>query len=173
MSERVKVNSSGNDGQTKEQERLRKRALQRMARFASEENWEELDQEVRDLQLTAEEEKEIDSQAIGQFHRLACQQARDSSGRATFENLFRVAFLYGQLDPQDGVDSALARVIPTLAETTMECFRRASVAEALPVRDLELNYAIKGSLVLSALTKALDIHREHIGNSKKRTRGRN
>jgi hypothetical protein len=164
-------NSSDHDRRTKEQEKQRKRALQRLARYTFEDNWEDLETIVRDLQMTPEEEKESDSQATIKFHRLACQQARDSTGRATLERLFRIFFLYSQLNPQDGIDAALARVIPTLTETTMECFRRASVAEALPVRDLELNYALKGSLVLAALAKAWDGHREHMASSKKKKVG--
>jgi hypothetical protein len=144
----------------------RKRALQRLAKYAVEGDWEGMRKEVRNMQLTAEEEKEVDRQAGDIFHRLACEQARDATGQATLERLFRVAYLYGQLNPQDGIDAALARVIPTLTETTMECFRRASVVEALPVRDLELNHA-KLALVLSALTRAWDNHRQQ-GCSRKK-----
>jgi hypothetical protein len=101
--------------------------------------------------------------ALKKFHELAWQQAEQSSGPAAPGRAFRIALLYKQLDPQDGVESALAPVIVPLAEMTMECLRRASASEALPVRGLELNHAFKGALVLSALTKAWDSHREHMG----------
>ena len=51
---------------------------------------------------------------------------------------------------------------PSLTEATLECFRRASGSDALPARNLELGYAMKGALVLSALAKAYDSHRDAI-----------
>jgi hypothetical protein len=144
------------------------RVFQRLAKYILANDWEGLHKEVGNLKLTPEEEKEIDRQAATKFHRLACQQARGSIGQNSFESLFRVAFLYNELSPRDGIEATLARVIPTLTETTMECVRRGSVAEALPIRDLEFNYATKMALVLAALTKAWDGHREHVASSKKK-----
>lgn len=44
----------------------------------------------------------------------------------------------------------------------MECFRRAAAAEASPARNAELVLAMKSALTLSALTKALDGHRDAV-----------
>ena len=137
-----------------------------MLRFAAEENWEEFKKELDDLQLTPKEEQELANEALRKFHWLAWQQALPSE-KAPAGSHFRVALLYKQLDPQDGIQSALARVIVAFTETTNDCLRRASASDALPVRDLEHNVATKGALVLSALTKAWDSHREHMGHSKK------
>ena len=140
----------------------------RMQRLASEGKWEELAKEYQGLRLAAQEEQEVDAEALREFHNLVWQQALRSTGReGELTEAFRVCFLYNQLDPRDGVDAALAGLIIALTNTTMECFRRASVSDALPVRDLELNYAMKGTLITSALTKALDNHRERSRHPKK------
>ena len=103
-----------------------------------------------------------------ELHLLACEQVLKSTGRdEKREGAFSTGVLYKHLNPQDGVESALARVIVALTDTTMECVRRASVSDALPVRDLELGYAMKGALIMSALTKAWDYHREPIRHPKK------
>jgi hypothetical protein len=145
----------------------REATFQRILRFASEENWEKFKKEFESLQLTAQENEELADQAFKRFHRLAWQQALHSSGQAAPESPFRIALLYKQLNPQDGVESALTRVIVALSETTMDCFRRASVSDAPPVRDIELKHATRGALVLAALTEAFDGHRERFLHPKK------
>jgi hypothetical protein len=150
------------------EENIRREAKSaRLLRFLSEGNQKAFEEEFPDLRLTAEEENELADKFLKKFHEQAWQQAEQSSGPAAPGRAFRVALLYKQLSPQDGIASALGRVIPTLTENTMECFRRASVAEASPVRDLELKYAIKGAQGLAALTRAWDGHHEHMGYSRK------
>jgi hypothetical protein len=101
------------------QEDIRKEAkLERMLRFASEENWEKFKEELQSLRLTAKEDEELASVAFKKFHELAWQQADQSSGSAAPGRAFRVALLYKQLNPQDGIESALGL---SLAEMTMEC----------------------------------------------------
>jgi hypothetical protein len=60
--------------------------------------------------------------------------------------------------PNDGAESALARLMIAATNAAMDCFTRANSAAA-EVRDLELNYAVKLSLVTAALGKAFDQHR--------------
>jgi hypothetical protein len=60
--------------------------------------------------------------------------------------------------PNDGLESTLSRLMITATNAAMDCFARAN-SEASEVRDLELNYAVKLSLVAATLGKALDHHR--------------
>jgi hypothetical protein len=95
------------------EENIRKEAkLDRLLRLMSEDNWEEFKEEFQDLRRTATEDKELASVALKKFHELAWQQADQSSGPAAPGRAFRVALLYKQLNPQDGIESALGRVIP-------------------------------------------------------------
>ena len=144
-------------------ERVRKEAtLQRMLRFSSEGNWERFKTEFEGLPLEEKKKfnKELNRAAMRKFHLLACEQVLGSPGQdEKREGAFSTGVLYKHLNPQDGVELVLARVIVALTDTTMECVRRASVSDALPARDLELNYATKGALIIAALTKAFDNHR--------------
>jgi len=136
--------------------------MERMLRFASEGNQEAFNRELQDLELTAKERKLLSEEAFKKLHWSSCQQAQRSTGNSDPESAFRLALHYKELNPQDGIESALARVIPALTEVTLECFCRASGSDALPARNLELGYAMKGALVLSALAKAYDSHRDGI-----------
>ena len=144
-------------------ERVRKEAtLQRMLRFSSEGNWERFKTEFEGLPLEEKKKfnKELNRAAMRKFHLLACEQVLGSPAQdEKREGAFSTGVLYKHLNPQDGVELVLARVIVALTDTTMECVRRASVSDALPARDLELNYATKGALIIAALTKAFDNHR--------------
>jgi len=140
----------------------REATFQRILRFASEENWEKYHTELEGLQLTPKESKVLAEAAFKALHRLAWQQASHSSGQVTPESPFRIGLLYKQLNPQDGVESALTRVMVALTEATMDCFSRASESDAPPVRDIELRHAMRGALDLAALTKAFDSHRRAI-----------
>ena len=147
----------------KAREHVRREAtLQRMLRFSSEGNWEEFNKEWEGLPAQEKRKfnKELNDTATREFHFLAFKQVLESTGQGEKRGgAFRTMVLYRHLNPQDGVESALARVIVALTDTTMECVRRASTSDALPVRDLELNYAMKGALVMAALTKAFDNYR--------------
>jgi hypothetical protein len=109
----------------------------------------------------------LDGRRFERTRKAICCTLRIGEGEGLTE-AFDAAFLYALLGPQDGVESALARLIVALTSTTMECLRRASTSDALPVRDLELNCALKGALVMSTLTKALDHHREKTRDLKRR-----
>ena len=152
-------------------ERVQKEAtLQRMLRFSSEGNWERFKTEFEGLPLEEKEKfnKEVNRAATREFHRLAREQVLESTGQDEKRGgAFRTGVLYKRLNPKDGVESVLARMIVALTDTTMECVRRASVSDALPARDLELGYAMKGALIMSALIKAWDYHREPIRHPKK------
>ena len=108
-----------------------------------------------------EERESISRMLKEELDRQACLQALRSSGKDSpkIDPSFGTIALYFQLEPFDGTESALAQVTTAIRNMTMDCLERASSAQALPVRDLELNYATKGALVLTALTKALDTHR--------------
>jgi len=151
-----------------EQNILREGKYARMLRLHYEGNRDAFNKELEGLQLTRAEEKLLVHEVLKQFHRLSSHQAHHSP-----ESSFRVAVHYRQLNPQEGVEAALGRIIPELTEATMDCFRRASVSDASPVRNLELGYALRGALVLSALTRAYDRHREGIltAREKKPSRG--
>jgi hypothetical protein len=136
--------------------------LQRMRRFSSEGKWEEFNKELEGLPAQEKRKfnKELKNKATREFHFLAIKQVLESTGQGEKRGgALSTMVLYRHLNPQDGVESALVRVIVALTDTTMECVRRASTSDALPVRELELNYAMKGAVVLAALTKAFDNHR--------------
>jgi hypothetical protein len=141
----------------------RKAALQRMLRFASEENWEAFQEEVKAHQDLADHEQGIKKEAkVERMLRFASDlrvNCRTEEKKLLSDEAFKD---YEELNAQDGIESALARVMPALTEATLGCFRRASGSDALPARNPELGYAMKGALVLSALAKAYDSHRDAI-----------
>ena len=143
-------------------------ALQRMLRLASEGKWEEFTREWDAQKRTFQLEEELSKQAIRKFHYLGWQQAIQATGERDDSSLpFRLGMLYRLLNPQDGIESALAPAIVAMNDLTTECVRRASMTDALPVRDLELNHAMKAALVLSELSKAFDNHRHRLAQQKK------
>ena len=125
------------------------------------------DEDAIEEQLSAlpppspEERESISRMLKEELDRQACLQALRSSGKdlPKIHPSFGTIALYYQLEPLDGTESVLAQVMTAIRNMTMDCLERASNAQALPVRDLELNYATKGALILPALTKALDTHR--------------
>ena len=148
----------------------REATLQRMRRFASEGNWERFKTEFEELPIEEKNEfdQELYSAAMRKFHLGAWQEVLDSTGRdKKGREAFSTALLYQQLHPQDGVESACAQLIVATRDMTLECVRRASTSDALPVRDVELNYAMRGALVMAALIKVFDNHRELIHRPKK------
>jgi hypothetical protein len=66
--------------------------------------------------------------------------------------------LFATFLPNDGQESALARLMVAATNTGMECYARAN-SDAPEIRDLELNYAIRLSLTAAMLSKAFDHHR--------------
>ena len=141
-----------------------------MLRFASKGNWEEFEKEWEGLPDQEKEKfnKELNDAATREFHFLARQQILELTGQEKKRGgAFSAGVLYKHLNPEDGVELVLARMIVALTDMTMECVRRASVSDALPARNLELNYAMKGALIISALTKAWDHHREPIPQPKR------
>ena len=124
-----------------EQNILREGKYARMLRLHSEEIGTHLTKNLRGYNLLRAEEKLLVDEVLKQFHRL-------SSTRLTTrpESSFRVAVHYRQLNPQDGVEAALGRIIPELTEATMDCFRRASVSDASPVRNLESGRRAQGRI---------------------------
>jgi len=68
------------------------------------------------------------------------------------------AALFATFLPNDGPESALARLMVAATNTAMDCFALAK-SDAPQVRDLELNYAIRLCLTAAALSKAFDHHR--------------
>ena len=144
--------------------------LQRMLRFASEGNWGEFKKEWDGLPAQEKRKfnKNLNDTATREFHFLAYQQILESTGQEKRGGgAFSAGVLYKHLNPQDGVESVYAPLIVALRDTAMDCLRRASTSDAPPVRDVELNFAIKASLVVAALTKAFDNHREQIHRPKK------
>ena len=140
----------------------------RMQRLLSEKNWAELKREWEKAPFKQELDQKLAIAATRQFHLAAVQQILESTGQGKKRGkALSVALLYNQLNPQDGIESALARAIAALPDTILECLRRGSISDASPVRDLELNHATKFALVLSALTKAFDGHRDRLYQPKK------
>ena len=125
------------------------------------------DEDAIEEQLSAlpppcpEEREWISRMLKEELDRQACLQALRSSGKGSpkIDPAFGTIALYYQLEPSDGTEAALAEATTAIRNMTMDCLERASNAQALPVRDLELNYATKGALILPALSKALDTHR--------------
>ncbi len=72
--------------------------------------------------------------------------------------IFQAVAFIGTFLPNDGIELALSRLMIAATNSAMDCYARANSSE-VPVRDLELNYAAKLSLVAAALGKALDVHR--------------
>lgn len=134
--------------------------LKRLQKAVSEGDWDAAGVEFD--KLSAAEKTAFSEEVFKKLHWLAGQQAHHSTGQTESESFFRAAIHYKQINPQDGIESALARPIVSLTEATMDCFRRASAAEAPPARNAELVLAMKGALILSALTKALDGHRDAV-----------
>jgi hypothetical protein len=66
--------------------------------------------------------------------------------------------LFATFLPNDGQESALARLMVAATNAGMECFARAN-SDAPEFRELELNYAIRLSLTAATLSKAFDHHR--------------
>jgi len=67
--------------------------------------------------------------------------------------------LYTQFDAADAVESILARQIVGLNMMVMDCLQRASSADSLIQREIELKYATKGAAVITRLVEAFDAHR--------------
>jgi hypothetical protein len=66
--------------------------------------------------------------------------------------------LFATFLPNDGPESALARLMVAATNTAMDCFARAN-SDAPQIRDLEMNYAVRLCLTAAALSKAFDQHR--------------
>jgi hypothetical protein len=67
---------------------------------------------------------------------------------------------YAAIEAEDGLESALARVIVGVTNGTMDCFGRAARNTEWPkAREVDLRYGIKGALALTELVKAFDNHR--------------
>jgi hypothetical protein len=86
----------------------------------------------------------------------AMPEGSESSGTAPS---WQAGALLGTFLPNDGPESAIARLTIAAMNAAMDCFARAN-SDASEVRYLELNYAAKLSLVAAALGKAFDQHRE-------------
>jgi hypothetical protein len=85
----------------------------------------------------------------------AMPEGSESSGTSPS---WQAGALLGTFLPNDGPESALARLIIAAMNSAMDCFARAN-SDAPEVRYLELNYAAKLSLVTAALSKAFGQHR--------------
>lgn len=152
--------------------RIRREASSsRMLRFLSEGKSEEFKKEWEGSPDKDELDKRLNVLAEREFHLAAWRQILDSTGQGKKRGAaFRISMHYKQLNPRDGINSAHARLIVAMTETTMTCLHRASLLDASPARELELNYATKSALTLIALTRAFDSHREQIYNPKKTKR---
>jgi hypothetical protein len=64
--------------------------------------------------------------------------------------------LYHDFGAADAMDSVFARVTVGIGNMTMDCQARAARSNSLLQRELGLNFATKGALVLTELTKAFD-----------------
>ena len=82
----------------------------------------------------------------------------EGSASSDSHPLWQAAALLGTFLPDDGPDSALSRLMIAATNAAMDCFARAN-SDSSEVRDLELNYAVKLSLVAATLGKAFDQHR--------------
>jgi hypothetical protein len=82
----------------------------------------------------------------------------DGSASSDSHPSWQAGALLATFLPNDGPESALARLMVAATNTAMDCFARAN-SDAAEVRDLELNYAVKLCLVAAALGKAFDHHR--------------
>ena len=85
----------------------------------------------------------------------AMPEGSESSGTSPS---WQAGALLGTFLPNDGPESALARLMIAAMNSAMDCFARAN-SDAPEVRYLELNYAAKLSLVTAALSKAFGQHR--------------
>jgi hypothetical protein len=148
----------------------RNATFQRILRLASEENSEQFHKEVEGLQLTAEEIQELSDRVYKEFDELAWQHTLHSCGQAAAENPFRIAILYKQFNPQDGVECVLTSTMIALSEATLDCSWRAFGSDAPQARDIELKHATRSALVLAALARTFDSHRERFVYPKKKKR---
>ena len=82
----------------------------------------------------------------------------EGSGSSDSHPSFQDGALFATFLPNDGQESALARLMIAATNTAMDCHARAN-SNAAEVRDLELNYAIRLSVVTAGLSKAFDHHR--------------
>ena len=82
----------------------------------------------------------------------------EGSGSSDSHPSFQDGALLATFLPNDGQESTLARLMIAAMNTAMDCHARAN-SDAAEVRGLELNYAIKLSVVTAALSKAFDQHR--------------
>ena len=82
----------------------------------------------------------------------------EGSGSSDSHPSIQDGALFATFLPNDGQESALARLMIAAMNTAMDCFARAN-SDAVEVRDLELNYAVKLSLAAAKLGKAFDQHR--------------
>lgn len=68
--------------------------------------------------------------------------------------------LYAAIEPRDALESILARMAVGLSNGIMDCLGRAARhGEWLKSRDVNLRHAIKGSLAVTEMVKAIDNHR--------------
>ena len=86
------------------------------------------------------------------------QAMPEGSGSSDSHPSFQAGAFLTTFLPNDGPESALARLMVTATNAAMDCFARAN-SDASEVRDVELNYAVKLCLVTAALGKAFDHHR--------------
>jgi hypothetical protein len=82
----------------------------------------------------------------------------EGSGSFDVAPSFQAGAFLGTFQADDGTELALARLMVAATNAAMDCFARANAKE-IPVRDLELNYAIRLSLAVASLGRALDHHR--------------
>ena len=66
--------------------------------------------------------------------------------------------LFCSFAPADGNESALSRLIVAATNGAMDCFERAATSDT-PTRAMELNLAMRLSVTVAALSRALDSHR--------------
>jgi hypothetical protein len=68
--------------------------------------------------------------------------------------------LYAAIEPRDALESVLARLVVGVGNGVMDCLSRsARNGDCLESRDVNLRHAIKGSLAVSEMVKAIDNHR--------------
>ena len=68
--------------------------------------------------------------------------------------------LYSAIEPRDALESVLARLVVGVGNGVMDCLSRsARNGDWLKSRDVNLRHAIKGSLAVTEMVKAIDNHR--------------
>jgi hypothetical protein len=82
----------------------------------------------------------------------------EGSASSDSDPLWQGGAFFATFLPNDGRESALARLMIAATNAGMDCFARAN-SDAPQVRHLELNDAIRLCLTAAALSKAFDQHR--------------